>query len=133
DIGDVDDIHPKNKQDVGKRQALAARHVAYGESLVHSGPVLREARFEGGAARLSFAAEGLAVRGDGTLQGFRLAGADRVFHPAEAVIEGDRVIVRADAVLAPVAVRYAWSDAPVEANLVGASGLPASPFRTDDW
>ena len=133
DIGDVGDIHPKNKQDVGKRLALAARHVAYGETLVHSGPVLREAVFGGGAATLSFDGDGLAVRDGGALQGFRLAGADRVFHPATATIQGDRVIVRSDAVPAPVAVRYAWSDAPVEANLVGASGLPASPFRSDDW
>ena len=133
DIGDVGDIHPTNKQDVGKRLALAARHVAYGESLVHSGPVLREATFEGGAATLSFDGDGLAVRGGGALEGFRLAGADRVFHPATATIQGNRVIVRSDAVAAPVAVRYAWSDAPVAANLVGASGLPASPFRSDDW
>lgn len=133
DIGDVDDIHPRNKQDVGRRLALAARRVAYGEDVVHSGPVFTGATFEGGAARLAFEADGLAVRGGGRLQGFRLAGADRVFHPADAVIEGDAIVVRSDAVPAPVAVRYAWSDAPVDANLVGASGLPASPFRSDDW
>ena len=100
---------------------------------MHSGPVFTGATFEGGAARLAFEADGLAVRGGGRLQGFRLAGADRVFHPADAVIEGDAIVVRSDAVPAPVAVRYAWSDAPVDANLVGASGLPASPFRSDDW
>src|SRR5690606_14760153 len=133
DIGDVADIHPKNKQDVGKRLALAARHLVYGEAVVHSGPAFTGASFDGGAATLAFDVDGLAVRGDGVLQGFRLAGADRVFHPASATIEDDRVVVRSDAVQAPVAVRYAWQDAPVDANLVGASGLPASPFRSDDW
>ena len=133
DIGDVDDIHPRNKQEVGARLALAARAVVHGGDLVHAGPEFRGARFEAGAARLAFAADGLAVRGGGELQGFALAGADRVFRPATAVIEGDAVVVRSAAVPAPVAVRYAWRDAPVEANLVGASGLPASPFRSDDW
>jgi len=133
DIGDVADIHPRNKQDVGKRLALAARHVAYGESLVYSGPAFKGAAFDDGAATLSFEGDGLAARGGGALQGFALAGADRVFHPAIAVIEGAHVVVRSDAVPAPVAVRYAWSDAPVDANLIGASGLPASPFRSDTW
>ncbi|TYT26874.1 9-O-acetylesterase [Luteimonas viscosa] len=133
DIGDVGDIHPKNKQDVGKRLALAARRVAYGEALIHRGPVFEGARFADGVALLSFDADGLAARGGDALQGFRLAGADRRFHPAAASIDADRVVVRSDAVAAPVAVRYAWSDAPVDANLVGASGLPASPFRSDDW
>ena len=139
DIGDVADIHPKNKQDAGKRLALAARHVAYGEAVVHSGPVFAGASFDGGEATLVFEGGdtvggiGLAVRGEGTLQGFRLAGADRAFHPASATIDGDRIVVRSEAVPVPVAVRYAWQDAPVDANLLGASGLPASPFRSDDW
>ncbi len=133
DIGDADDIHPRNKQDVGKRLALAARKVAYGEDLVHAGPVFDRAVFGDGVARLRFHGQGLAVRGGDSLRGFRLAGADRVFRPATAVIEGGQVVVRSDAVAAPVAVRYAWSDAPAEANLVGAGGLPASPFRSDDW
>ena len=133
DIGDVADIHPKNKQDVGKRLALAARRVAYGERVVDSGPAFAGATFDEGAATLRFEGDGLAVRGGGALQGFALAGADRVFHPAVAVIEGVHVRVRSDAVAEPVAVRYAWSDAPVDANLVGARGLPASPFRSDEW
>ncbi|TWT19159.1 9-O-acetylesterase [Luteimonas marina] len=133
DIGDVDDIHPKNKQDVGKRLALVARHVAYGASLVHGGPVFKGADFDDGVATLAFEPGGLAARDGGSLRGFRLAGADRVFHPATATIEDGKVLVRSDAVPIPVAVRYAWSDAPVEANLVGGSGLPASPFRSDDW
>ncbi|MGY1521986.1 sialate O-acetylesterase [Luteimonas sp. A482] len=141
DIGDLADIHPKNKQDAGKRLALAARHVAYGEAVVHSGPVFTGATFDGGAATLVFEGNGngeagrsgLTVRGGGVLQGFRLAGADRMFHPASATIDGEHVVVRSEAVQAPVAVRYAWQDAPVDANLVGASGLPASPFRSDEW
>ncbi|HRO26746.1 MAG TPA: 9-O-acetylesterase, partial [Luteimonas sp.] len=71
--------------------------------------------------------------GGGALRGFDLAGADRLFHPAEAAIEGDRIVVRSRAVPSPVAVRYAWKDAPVEANLGNAAGLPAPPFRSDDW
>lgn len=133
DIGDVADIHPKNKQDVGRRLALAARHVAYGETLVHSGPVFSGAQFGEGVASLAFDGDGLEARGGGPLLGFQLAGADRDFHPASATIEDGRVLVRSDAVPVPVAVRYAWKDAPVEANLVGPSGLPASPFRSDDW
>ena len=134
DIGDVADIHPKNKQDVGKRLALVARHVAYGETLVHSGPVFEGASFEGNLARLRFRGDWLAVRGGGALRGFQLAGEDRVFHPATAtVVDGQMLTVRSDAVPAPVAVRYAWRDAPVDANLIGSTGLPAAPFRSDDW
>ncbi|HRP72319.1 MAG TPA: sialate O-acetylesterase [Luteimonas sp.] len=135
DIGDVADIHPRNKQDVGRRLALAARHVAYGEALVHAGPRFTGMRTGRGAVTLSFDAgdSALAVRGGGALRGFDLAGADRLFHPAEAAIEGDRIVVRSRAVPSPVAVRYAWKDAPVEANLGNAAGLPAPPFRSDDW
>ncbi len=136
DIGNPTDIHPLNKQDVGKRLALAARHVAYGEALVYSGPVHAQAQFTAGAATLTFDGGGsaLAVRGGGTrVHGFTLAGADRVFHPAEASLVDGRVVVRSDAVKTPVAVRYGWSDNPADADLINAAGLPASPFRTDAW
>lgn len=136
DIGNPTDIHPLNKQDVGKRLALAARHVAYGEALVYSGPVHAQAQFAAGAATLAFDGGGsaLAVRGGGTrVHGFTLAGADRVFHPAEASLVDGRVVVRSDAVKTPVAVRYGWSDNPADADLINAAGLPASPFRTDAW
>lgn len=136
DIGNPTDIHPLNKQDVGKRLALAARHVAYGESLVYHGPVHTQAKFSDGVATLAFDDGGsaLAVRGGGTrVHGFALAGADRVFHPAEATLVDGRVVVRSDAVKSPVALRYGWSDNPADADLINAAGLPASPFRTDAW
>ncbi|MFA4695779.1 sialate O-acetylesterase, partial [Xanthomonas perforans] len=135
DIGNPTDIHPTNKRDVGHRLALAARHVAYGQTLVYSAPVFKRARFDGGKAVLSFDLQGsaLQVRGGGAVQGFRIAGADHRFHPASAQIEGDRVIVRSDAVATPVAVRYGWSENPDDANLINRDALPVSPFRTDTW
>ncbi|UYB50634.1 beta galactosidase jelly roll domain-containing protein [Xanthomonas sp. AM6] len=135
DIGAPGDIHPTNKQDVGHRLALAARHVAYGESLVYSAPTLQRAEFAAGAARLRFDPMGsaLAVRGGGPLRGFSIAGADRRFHPAQARIEGDSVLVESAEVAQPQAVRYAWSENPAEANLVNREQLPVSPFRTDTW
>jgi sialate O-acetylesterase len=136
DIGEAKDLHPPNKQAVGHRLALAARHVAYGEMLVYSGPVYRSASFEDGRARLTFDLGGsaLAVRGDGNeVHGFEIAGADRKFHPARATIDGDAVIVSSDAVAKPTAVRYGWRDNPEDADLINREGLPASPFRTDAW
>lgn len=136
DIGNPNDIHPLDKQTVGHRLALAARRVAYGESLVHSGPVYRTARFEGGKAYVDFDTQGsaLAVRGDGgALSGFELAGDDRRFHPAQARVEGDVVVVSSEAVPQPKAVRYAWRDNPEHANLGNQDQLPASPFRSDAW
>jgi sialate O-acetylesterase len=135
DIGNPTDIHPRNKQEVGRRLALAARHVSYGESLVFSGPVYRTAKFDGGNVHVEFDAQGsaLAVRGGQAVQGFEVAGDDHRFHPAHAVIAGNSVVVSSDAVAQPRAVRYAWSDNPEQANLLNREGLPASPFRTDDW
>ena len=136
DIGEPEDLHPRNKQEVGRRLALAARHVAYGESLLFSGPVYRAAEFEGRSARIAFDTQGsaLAARGGGqTVHGFELAGDDRRFHPARAEIAGDGVIVTSGAVAQPKAVRYAWRDNPADADLTNREGLPASPFRTDDW
>ncbi|MCI4566362.1 sialate O-acetylesterase [Lysobacter sp. CFH 32150] len=135
DIGNPTDIHPLNKQEVGRRLALAARHVTYGESLVHSGPVYRTAKFGRGSVRIKFDMQGsaLTTRGNQAVQGFEVAGDDHHFHPAIAVIKGNRVVVSSDAVARPRAVRYAWSDNPEQANLANREGLPASPFRTDDW
>lgn len=133
DIGEARDIHPKNKKEVGRRLALIALDRTYGRPVVHSGPVFREVRYEEGRARVSFdhADGGLVARG-GALRQFALAGPDRVFVPAEAVVSGDKVIVSAPGVSEPVAVRYAWSDFPEGCNLYNGEGLPACPFRTDE-
>jgi sialate O-acetylesterase len=136
DIGNPDDIHPADKQQVGHRLALAARHVSYGESLVYSGPVYRTAKFKGRQATVEFdpSTSALATRGGGNeAHGFELAGADHRFHPARAVLKGKTVVVTSDAVAQPQAVRYAWSDNPEHADLINRDGLPASPFRSDAW
>ena len=133
DHGTYDDIHPKNKLPVGQRLALAARAVAYGEKLLHAGPTYQAVKFDGANATLSFtnAGKGLEARA-GALKGFLLAGEDKVFHAATAEIKGKRVIVTSAAVAQPVAVRYAWAKYP-EVNFYNKEGLPAVPFRTDDW
>jgi sialate O-acetylesterase len=134
DIGDAADIHPRNKQEVGRRLALAARKVAHGEELVFSGPTYRSHEVKDGRVVIAFdhVGAGLAARGrsDGRLAEFAIAGADGEFIRAEAKVEGDRVVVWSDQVAEPTAVRYAWADNPAEANLVNAEGLPASPFRS---
>lgn len=133
DIGEAKDIHPRNKQDVGKRLALAALATVYGEDVEYSGPVYKSMKVEGQAIRVSFThKKGLAAQGGGALKGFAIAGADKKFVWAEAVIDGDEIVVSSPAVPNPVAVRYGWADNP-EVNLVNGAGLPASPFRTDDW
>lgn len=134
DIGEKDDIHPKNKQDVGLRLGLAARVLAYGEDIVYSGPIYSGMTAESGKLRLSFEHVGSGLRGaDGSeLEGFLIAGADGQFGPAHAEIEGDTVVVWHEMVPEPAAVRYAWADNPV-CSLFNEEGLPASPFRTDDW
>lgn len=137
DIGERDDIHPKNKQDVGKRLALNAMKIVYGKDLVYSGPQFREMKKEGNAVSLTFehVGKGLTVGKDkyGYLKGFEVAGEDRKFHWAKAEISGDKVVVWADEVPDPVAVRYGWADDNIEANLFNSEGLPAIPFRTDNW
>ncbi|MBI4558199.1 MAG: 9-O-acetylesterase [Candidatus Hydrogenedentes bacterium] len=133
DIGEAKDIHPKNKQDVGRRLALAARHVAYGEKLVYSGPIYRKMAIENGKIRLWFdhVGGGLVAKG-GELRGFAVASEDHKFVWGKAGIEGDTVVVYSPEAKFPVAVRYAWAANPV-CNLYNQEGLPASPFRTDDW
>ncbi len=130
DCGDAEDIHPADKRPVGERLALAARAMAYGETIECSGPVFAGATFEGGKAvvRFTHVGGGLVVPG-GSLTGFELAGADGVFHPAAAVISGDSVVVSAADVATPQVVRYGWANVPV-CNLFNAAGLPASPFRS---
>ncbi len=137
DIGEADDIHPRNKQDVGLRLALGARHLAYDETLVYASPMFREMTIEGNTIRLTFehTGSGLCPRQAGeALQGFAVAGADKTFHWATAqIVDEQTIIVSCPQVQAPVAVRYAWADNPDKANLYNKEGLPADPFRTDDW
>ena len=135
DIGEAKDIHPRNKQDVGKRLALAAQSIAYGQKdVVYSGPMYESMEKEDGKIRLTFGhvGGGLEAKGSDTLKGFAIAGEDKAFVWADAKIDGDTVVVSSDKVANPVAVRYAWADNPV-CNLYNKEGLPASPFRTDDW
>lgn len=134
DIGDEKDIHPKNKQDAGKRLALWALGKVYGRELVASGPLFRCAAKQGDRMVVEFdeLGAGLSVRGGGALKGFAIAGADRQFVWADAKIEGGKLIVSSPQVKSPESVRYAWANNP-ECNLINTAGLPASPFRTDNW
>jgi sialate O-acetylesterase len=134
DLGNPADIHPRNKQDVGDRLALWALAESYGvEDLVYSGPMYSTHEVEGETIHLSMnhVHGGLVAEG-GPLSHFTMAGADKVFHPATAEIDGGTIVVRCAEVSEPVAVRYAWGAAD-EPNLKNAEGLPAPSFRTDDW
>ena len=133
DVGDEKDIHPKKKEPVGARLALAARGIAYGEKIEYAGPVYKRMKVKDGKAVLSFdhAGSGLAARG-GDLKGFAICGEDKKFVWAKAEIEGDKVVVSSPEVPTPVAVRYGWADCPV-VNLWNKDGLPATPFRTDQF
>jgi sialate O-acetylesterase len=133
DIGMANDIHPTNKQDVGKRLALWALANDYGKDIVYSGPDFKAMKKDGKTIRLSFdhVGGGLVAKG-GELKGFAIAGADKKFVWADARIVGDEIVVQAADVADPVAVRYGWANNP-PCNLYNAEGLPASPFRTDDW
>jgi sialate O-acetylesterase len=131
DIGDGVDIHPKNKQDVGLRLALAARAIAYGDKVEWSGPLYRQVTQEEHALRVWFDhAGGLAAKG-AELTGFEVAGADGKYSAAEAKIEGSSVVVSSPAVQTPVSVRYGWATNPT-CNLVNKEGLPASPFQAPE-
>ncbi len=134
DIGNLTDIHPKNKQEVGRRLALWALARDYGRDVVYSGPLYRSSQFLDGTARLEFehAGSGLATRDGQPPSHFEIAGADKVFHPATAVIDGDSLIVSSDEVADPKAVRYAFTSEAMP-NLMNQEGLPASSFRTDRW
>jgi sialate O-acetylesterase len=135
DVGDPTDIHPLNKKDVGRRLALWALASVYGRDIVSSGPVFGEANFEGDKVRISFdhVGSGLASRAGEPIRGFVIAGADRRFRWATAKIVGDQIVVSDKYTPQPIAVRYAWDENPYWANLINTEGLPAAPFRTDDW
>lgn len=132
DIGNPNNVHPGDKQDVGHRLALAARALSYGDPIEYSGPLYRQASIEGSAIRVDFdhAGSGLTAKG-GALVGFEIAGADRQWVPATATIVHDSVMVSAKAVANPRYVRYGWQNAPV-VNLFNNDGLPASPFTSEE-
>jgi sialate O-acetylesterase len=132
DVGDLKDIHPKNKQEVGRRLALWALAKTYGKDQVYSGPLYKEMKIEGDKIRLSFdhLGGGLVAK-DGPLKCFTIAGDDGQFVPAEAAIDGESIVASSVQVKKPVAVRFAWQH-DAEPNLFNQAGLPASPFRTDD-
>ena len=134
DIGEAFDIHPKNKQEVGRRLALVARAQTYGEKVSYSGPMYESYKIEGNKIRVSFKniEKGLKVKDNGVLKGFAVAGVDHQFYWANAVIEGNMVVVSCPEVEFPIAVRYGWANNPI-CNLYNSVGLPASPFRTDNW
>lgn len=133
DIGEADDIHPRDKATVALRLALEAERVAYGREVDSRGPRYAGHAVEGGQVRVDFDfAEGLRARTGDAPVGFALAGEDRVFHWAEARVEGESVVLSSPKVSAPVAVRFAWADNPAH-DLVDGAGLPAEPFRTDTW
>jgi sialate O-acetylesterase len=133
DVGNEDDIHPTHKKPVGERLALAARAIAYREPIEYSGPVYKRMKIQDNSIILTFdhIGGGLEAR-DGDLTGFAIAGADEKFYWAMAEIKGNTVVVHSSLVPQPVAVRYGWANYPV-VNLWNKAGLPASPFRTDDF
>jgi sialate O-acetylesterase len=137
DIGEADDIHPRNKKDVGYRLALNALAHEYGRPIEFSGPVYKSMEKQGDRIILTFdhAESGLQAHKNkyGYLQGFAIAGEDGKFVWARAFVENGKVVVYSPEVKTPVAVRYAWSDNPGDANLYNKVGLPASPFKTDNW
>ncbi len=136
DIGEANDIHPRNKQDVGKRLAAIALNQLYQQKQVDGGPVFQSMNAEGDKIRITFTGtgSGLMVKDKyGYLKGFEIAGDDQKFSYAKAMIEGNEVVVFCEAVARPVAVRFAWADNPDDANLFNKEGFPAVPFRTDRW
>jgi len=135
DVGDPKDVHPHRKLEVGERLGLWALGTTYKQPIEYSGPLYESMQIEGSEVRVHFThmGSGLEARGGGELRGFSVAGPDRKFHWARARIENDAVVVSSrDVPNNPVSVRYAWADSP-ECNLFNKDGLPASPFRTDDW
>jgi sialate O-acetylesterase len=136
DIGESNDIHPKNKQDVGRRLAAIALNNLYGQPMEYSGPVFQSMDIQGNKIILDFThkGSGLMVKDKyGYIRGFEVAGADQHFHYAKAFILNNKVTVSSEEVANPQSVRYAWADDAGEANLFNVEGFPASSFRTDEW
>ena len=136
DIGNAKDIHPTNKLDVGLRLAAIALNNVYGKKMVYSGPTYKSQEIKGNEIILTFdnVGSGLSTSDkNGILKGFDIAGADKVFHSAKAIIKNNKVILSSEKVPNPIAVRYGWADDDTEINLFNKEKFPASPFRTDEW
>jgi sialate O-acetylesterase len=136
DIGNAKDIHPTNKKDVGLRLSAIALNDVYGKKQVCSGPMYKAMEVKGNQITLSFASIGTGLSTsdkNGNLKGFEIAGIDKVFYPATAIIKANKVIVSSEKVQNPVAVHYGWADDDTEINLFNKENFPASPFRTDNW
>ncbi|MEI8059271.1 MAG: sialate O-acetylesterase, partial [Ferruginibacter sp.] len=135
DIGNPLNIHPQQKKEVGDRLAISALKMVYDQNILCSGPIYKNYTIKGNQVVIEFsnAANGLKINGTNTLKHFAIAGADKKFIWANAVIKNQHIVVSSKLVPNPIAVRYAWADSPVDANLVNKDNLPALPFRTDDW
>jgi sialate O-acetylesterase len=136
DIGNPADIHPKNKQDVGKRLASIALHDVYQQPGESNGPMYQSMKVEGNKIEITFTHTGtgwLVKDKYGYIKGFEIAGADKQFHYAKAMTQGDKIVVYSEGIPQPVAVRYNWVDDATEGNLFNKEQFPAAPFRTDDW
>lgn len=135
DIGNAKDIHPTNKQDIGLRLAAIAMNNLYGKKQVHSGPTYKSQTIKGNEIILTFdnIGSGLSTPNNEELKGFEIAGTDKVFHSAKAIIKDNKIIVSSDKVQNPVAVHYGWADDDRAINLFNKEKFPASPFRTDNW
>ena len=136
DLGEAEDIHPRNKQEVGKRLAAIALHKTYGKPIPWSGPLFKSLSIENDKAIVSFdhSSCGLIVRENSEeVKGFEIAGSDGHFYPAVATIDGNQIVLQNPSVKVPAAVRYAWADNSIDANLYNKDGFPAAPFRTDEW
>lgn len=136
DIGNPADIHPTNKQDIGKRLAAIALNNVYNKKTIYSGPTYKSLEVKENQIILTFdnIGSGLSTSdNNATVKGFEIAGADKVFHSAKAIIKDNKLIVFSENVLKPIAVHYGWADDASDANLYNAEQFPASPFRTDNW
>jgi sialate O-acetylesterase len=136
DVGNPNDIHPTNKQDVAHRLAANALKFNYNQDVTYSSPMYESVKLEDGKATISFklTGKGLEIRDKfGYLKGFEIAGEDKVFYYAKAELVDNKVVVYHPKGLKPTSVRYAWANSPLDANLFNTEGFPVCPFRTDDW
>nr|WP_255486733.1 sialate O-acetylesterase [Mucilaginibacter sp. SP1R1] len=134
DVGDPYDVHPHNKKPVGERLALLAGHIAYGYNEVYEGPVFNQSAIEGNAIRIGFknTENGIVLKNTAAGSGFFIAGDDHVFHLAKVQLQGTSLLISSPLVAKPLAFRYAWDPDP-NVTLFNKIGLPAAPFRTDNW